>query len=183
MNRHHQRLQNENGSALVIVVLILAVVTVIGVLATRTATIELQVASHDKLHKMTWYATEAVCDGLMPELIEQNIENRDFGAEATPFNFGNSADLFIHKTDFWENMVGVGTDVEMEELSESNVTACTYCTVGPLPGSGDNMNEGYAGRGKTSAKGGTQRVYTISGLGRGPANSQARVVTGWRHVI
>jgi hypothetical protein len=176
-------LKSNKGSSLIVVILVLLVVTVIGILATRTATIELQVASHDKLHKTTWYATEAVCDGLMPELIERNIEDRGFGDQTTPFNYGPTQNLWIHKTDFWVNDVPVGVDVEMGGLSQTDVNVCLFCTVGPLPGSGDNMIEGYSGRGKTSAKGGSQRIYTISGLGRGPANSESRVLTGWRHVF
>lgn len=185
MNRPIQtlKLQNERGSALVIVVLILAVVAVLGILSTRTATIELQVASHDKLHKMNWYATESVCDGLMPELIEKNIEDRHFGNQTPPFNYGPTTDLFVHKTSFWENTQPNGVDIEMNALSESDVSVCTYCTIGLLPGSGTNMNEGYAGLGEGAGRGGAQRIYTISGLGRGPAKSEARVVTGWRHVI
>lgn len=176
-------MQNNDGSALVIVVLALLVVTVLGILSTRTATIDLQVASHDKLHKATWYATEAVVDGLMPELIERNIEERGFEDQTTPFIYGNTQNLWLHKTDFWLNDAPNGTDVEMNNLSQADVEACTFCTVGPLPGGANLMIEGYSSPGKSAAKGGTQRIYTISGVGRGPAKSEARVVIGWRHVF
>jgi hypothetical protein len=182
MNRP-MHLHNENGSALIVVILVLLVVTVIGILSTRTATIELQVASHDKLHKMTWYATEDVCDGLAPELIEQNIESRGFGSQAPPFNYGPTTDLWIHNSEFYLNEVCAGGDVQMDSLSETRVVAAIFGDTTLSPGNAIQLPEGYHGRGKGLAGGGAQIVYTISGLGNGPAKSQARVVTGWRHLI
>jgi Tfp pilus assembly protein PilX len=73
-------LRNDKGSALIITVLILVAATVIGLLASRTANIEQRIASYDKFHKMTWYATDSVVLGLMPELIEQNIAKRFHGS-------------------------------------------------------------------------------------------------------
>ncbi len=185
MNRH-MNLHNENGSALVIVVLILAVVTVLGVLATRTATIELQVASHDKLHKMVWYATESACDGLAPEMLEKNIEERGFGSAATPFAYGpTSANLWILNSAFWQNdTCNVGGDIQMYSLNETDITTAVFGGNTEFNwGSAIQLPEGYHGRGKGLAGGGAQIRYTISALGQGPARSRARVATGWRHVI
>lgn len=181
--KYQANLKNEKGSALIVVILVLTVMTVIGVLATRTSTIELQVASHDKLHKMTRYATEAVCDGLAPELIEQNIERRGFGSQTPPFNHGPTTDLWVHNSEFYLNETCNGADVQMDNLSETTVQVAMFGDTTLSPGNALQLPEGYHGRGKGLAGGGAQIIYTISGLGNGPAKSQARVVTGWRHLI
>jgi hypothetical protein len=65
-------LNNEKGSPLVIVVLVLALLTVIGLSVLNTTSVETQIAGHHRRHKMTFYGadggTEIAC-----ELLEQNI--------------------------------------------------------------------------------------------------------------
>jgi hypothetical protein len=181
-------IRNERGSALIVTVLILLAVTVIGILSTRSATIELQIAGHDKVHKMTWFATDAVCDGLVPELIEQNIEQRGFGDQLPPFKYGNSNDLDIHTSEFYLNETcavpsETNRDIEMTGLAQTDVSVVVFGDTRFLPGNAIQLPEGYHGRGKGLAGGGAQIVYIIRGFGRGAANSQARVTTGWRHVM
>jgi hypothetical protein len=180
--------RNEQGSALIVTVLILMTVTVIGILASRTANIELQVASHDKVHKMTWFATDAVCDGLVPELIEQNIESRGFGSQTTPFKYGPSNDLDIFNSEFYLNEMcaipsETNRDIQMTGLSQTTVHVSVFGDTTFSPGNAIQLPEGYHGRGKGLAGGGAQIMFNIRGLGRGAANSEARVTTGWRHII
>ncbi len=52
-------LKNEEGSVIIIAIVILALLTIIGISATNTTTIELQISSNDKSHKITFYAAEA----------------------------------------------------------------------------------------------------------------------------
>ena len=181
-------LRNEDGSALIVTVLILMTMTVIGILATRTATIELQVAGHDKVHKMTWYATDAVCDGLVPELIEQNIEQRGFGKTDDVIQYGPSGSLDIYTSEFYTNQAccvptPTDRDIEMSGLNDTDVSVCVFGRTRFMPGNAIQLPEGYHGRGKGMAGGGAQIIYIIRGLGRGPADSEARVAMGWRHVI
>jgi hypothetical protein len=49
---------NEEGSVLVISVVILALLTVIGIAATSTTSIELQIASNDRIYKENFYQAE-----------------------------------------------------------------------------------------------------------------------------
>lgn len=181
-------LKNDKGSALIMTVLILVAVTVIGILSTRTASIELQVAAHDKFQKMTWYATDAVCDGLMPELIEQNIENRGFGGQVPPFNYGNSPNLNIYNSEFYTNETcaipsETNKDVQMSGLANTDVHVSVYGATELTAGNAIQLPEGYHGRGKGLAGGGAHILFVIRGLGRGAASTEARVSTGWLHVI
>lgn len=54
-----RHLSNEDGSAIVIAVLVLLLVTILGISATNTTTIELQIAGNDKIDKTAFYAAEA----------------------------------------------------------------------------------------------------------------------------
>jgi Tfp pilus assembly protein PilX len=173
---------------LIVVVLVLMVVTVAGLMATRSALIEQQIATNDKTFKMTWHATDAVVDGLMPELIEQNITNRGFGTQATPFNYGNTNNLDIYTSEFYLNETcaipsETNRDVEMSGLSQTTVSVVAYGVTELTPGNAIQLPEGYHGRGKGLAGGGAQIKFVMRGLGRGPANSRARVSSGWRHLI
>ena len=52
-------LKNEEGSVLLVGVMILLLLTIIGIAATNTTTIELQIAGNDRVHKTAFYAAEA----------------------------------------------------------------------------------------------------------------------------
>jgi hypothetical protein len=72
MKRLFSVLNNENGSPLVIVVLVLVLLTLIGLSVLNTTSVETQIAGHHRRHKVTFYGadggTEVAC-----ELLEQNI--------------------------------------------------------------------------------------------------------------
>jgi len=50
---------NDRGSALVLALLILVLLTLMGISATTTSTIEVQMAGNDKFHEMAFYAAES----------------------------------------------------------------------------------------------------------------------------
>ena len=52
-------LNNENGLVILIALLMLAIVTIIGIAATRTSETELRFAGKEKLRKLSFYAAEA----------------------------------------------------------------------------------------------------------------------------
>jgi Tfp pilus assembly protein PilX len=54
-----RKLKEENGSILVIGLLILGILTVIGISASRTAEIDIQIAGNERLHKTAFYAADA----------------------------------------------------------------------------------------------------------------------------
>jgi hypothetical protein len=181
-------LRNDRGSALIIVLLVLVAVTTIGLLAARTSLIEERIASYDKFHKVTWYATDAVVLGLMPELIEQNIANRGFGSYPPPIPYGNAGNLDVYTSDFYMNdqcavPSETNRDVEAKNLSGADVNVSVYGTTELSEGNAIQLPEGYHGRGHGLAGGGAAMIFVIRGLGRGSANTEARVAGGWVHVI
>ena len=70
-------IKNNQGSALVVALLMLVVLTLIGISATTTTTSELQISGNDKLYKTAFYAADTATE-MTGELLEQNIEDRDW---------------------------------------------------------------------------------------------------------
>ena len=52
-------LTNDRGSVLIIALLVLVLLTIIGISATTTTTTDIQIASNEKVHSMTFYAADA----------------------------------------------------------------------------------------------------------------------------
>jgi hypothetical protein len=67
---------NEEGSVLVISVVILALLTVIGIAATSTTSIELQIASNDRIYKDNFYHAEGAAM-MLARVLENMSETTD----------------------------------------------------------------------------------------------------------
>ena len=78
-------IDNQRGSALVVALLMLVVLTLIGISATTTTTFELQIATNDKLFKSAFYAADGATE-MCGEVIEQNIEDRNWANKITRGN-------------------------------------------------------------------------------------------------
>jgi hypothetical protein len=78
-------IDNQRGSALVVALLMLVVLTLIGISATTTTTFELQIATNDKLFKRAFYAADGATE-MCGEVIEQNIEERNWNNKITRGN-------------------------------------------------------------------------------------------------
>lgn len=70
-------IRNNKGSALVVALLMLVVLTLLGIAATSTSTVELQISGNDKMYKTSFYAADAATE-MTGELLEQNIETRNW---------------------------------------------------------------------------------------------------------
>jgi hypothetical protein len=188
--------QNEKGSALIIAILILMVVTVIGIIASRTASIELRIATHDKVHKMTWFATDATVDELVPELMEQAIEMRLTGEDALEEVMQVDTTLLAAPTKaFYMNEdpgdcldcvpSGDNYDIKLAAaaMGYSDVHVRVYGDTEFSPGNALQLPEGYHGRGKGLASGGAMIIYNIRGQGVAHTGTEARITNRWRHVI
>lgn len=52
-------LNNEKGSTLIVAIMFLMLLTILGVFATTTSTIELQISGNDKISRMVFYAADS----------------------------------------------------------------------------------------------------------------------------
>ena len=50
-------LNNENGAAIVVAILIMALLTILGVASTNTSTLEVKIATNSQNHQLDFYVT------------------------------------------------------------------------------------------------------------------------------
>ncbi|MCJ8499306.1 pilus assembly PilX family protein [Desulfatitalea alkaliphila] len=193
---HLNDLSDERGSALITSILILMVVTAIGIIATRTADMEIQIAAFDKFHKSTWFATESVVEAMVPGMAEQAIDMRlQEGDDVETVFRVLSPHITLNPDFFWNEATGIcaedtptaaNADIALTNrtMGSADIFVRTY---GPgadfMHGAGVALPEGYHGFGKSLARGGAHITYTNRGLGEGAGNSVARISTQWRYVI
>lgn len=82
-------LNNEKGSALIIAVVFLMLLTVIGIFATTTSTLEIQIAGNDKISKMVFYAADS---GIHYVAVNPDLYGTNNIDENAPVSFPDSGD-------------------------------------------------------------------------------------------
>jgi len=79
-------LNNEKGSVLIIAVMFLMLLTVLGIFATTTSTIEVQISGNDKINKMVFYAADSGTHYVAVNPALYNTDNLDKD-DPFPFSF------------------------------------------------------------------------------------------------
>ena len=178
-------INDQSGAVLVVVMLVLLAVTVLGIMAIRTGTTELDVATNDKFHKVAFFAADGSND-MVTELIGQNIEERGFTTSiygktnvVSPNFFSNTED----PTPINNRPTDANFDIEVPRIANSRVYLKVYGNTRLSTGSALQIAAGYDGMGKGLAGGGAQIVYEIRSLAEGPAQSIARIWLRWLQLI
>jgi hypothetical protein len=96
------RLRNEEGSIMVIVLLIMAVLTILGISAIDTSNVEIQIASNERLYKDNFYKAEAAAIAAA-----QTLENM------TPGQLGDISD------ETWINLPSVNITPDNLQLASA----------------------------------------------------------------
>ena len=190
--------KNSRGSALVVALLMLVVLTLIGISASTTTTFELQIAGNDKLFKKAFYSADGATE-MGGELIEQNIEDRDwdFGDDGVnPPSVGNPlsrGNLSIESENPYMNrepMDGLPSDSNRDAVyprgaansdPHTNIKAVGNTTLST--GSAIQLIAGYEGKGKGAAGGGAWITYDVRAQRRDLRNTEVMIRLGWRHVL
>jgi len=170
---------NEKGSTLLISVLILLLLTVIGIAATNTSTIEILISGNDKVHKMAFHQADGGTEvGI--ELVEQNIyvagfDNNQVGdVNATNLNLYMNSDPGTPPFATYDaHYGGNGTHTNLKVGGNPELSA----------GSAIQMAAGYEGIGKGAAGSGGFIVYDIWSQHIGVANSEAMILLQCMHVM
>jgi len=181
---------NEKGSALIISILILLLLTIIGIAATNTSTIEILISGNDKVHKMAFHQAEGGTE-VGRELLEQNIACPT-GFKNEPIDIGNTR---IEKKDFWQNESNATTcsypsdsnrDIHMPAnatSTDAHTNIKLYGVTELSTGTAIQMAAGYEGKGKGAATGGGHIVYDLCSQRRGQASCESCIAIQYRHVI
>ena len=182
---------NEKGSALIISVLILLLLTVIGIAATNTSTIEILISGNDKAHKMAFHQADGGIEvGI--ELLEQNIKLAGFDSTDLA-NLGNGDVINVISPNLYLNGIpDMPSDSNRDAHLPGNYAGNdphTNLTIGintkgyPLSGGAIQMAAGYEGKGKSSAGGGGYVVYDIWSQRIEMGNSEDTILLKWMHLI
>ncbi len=173
--------RNENGFVLITALIMLVVLMVIGMAATNTSTVELQISGNNKASTQTFYQADGGARvGIA--LVEENIEEVGFASSDQGVVHVNELDLFLNENsaldwsspDAYLPKGASGSDPRTDISIRSQLVI--------QAGSGLQMVAGYEGGGKGAASGSVRR-YDIGARHYGPANSESTVVVEWNHVM
>jgi hypothetical protein len=183
---------HQDGLVTVAALFFLIVLTIMGTSAISTSNMEVQIATNDEIHKMTFYAADSGAD-LGTELVELNI--------ACPNGFASDdlaiGDITVIDRDFWMQedepvdganvVVPYPSDTERDILiddaagNHTNLTIFGQTAYGI--GGAIEMAAAYEGKGKAAASGGVTLDYEIYSQHRGYANSESVVMLHWQHMV
>jgi hypothetical protein len=172
-------IRSEEGSILVIGLLMLAFLTILGIAAARTSQIEIQVAGNDEFHKIAFYSADS---GVYttPKLISAAVDNGAVQPVASGSYTPNDGSFYreVMGFDAWD----AATDVqfimgEFDAHVDVNRTGQKS-----LPGGGTEFASGAEGIGVGSA-GGVAIFYDVDSFGSGPNSSSSRITAVYRKVV
>jgi hypothetical protein len=197
---HMNITDNQNGFALVVAMLCMAILTFIGMYALNTTNLELQIAGNDKVARQSFYKAEGgIQTGI--ELTEQNL------GCPTGFSMDRIGVIRLQGRKFayhekMSDIPGAPDDVDLTKIPSetvrsvwipdnpsSNVNTAPHTNLAVWGetrhnvGSGAQMLSGYEGKGKGVAGGGAVIDYEIHSQHLGQSNSQVTVAIKWRHMV
>lgn len=86
---------NEGGSVMFLVVILLAVVTILGIFSINTSTTELGIARNEKLFNIAFYAAEAARGYVPPHTELYSGDNVTIGATPLSFSSGGTGNFSL----------------------------------------------------------------------------------------
>jgi Tfp pilus assembly protein PilX len=172
-------IRSEDGSILVIGLIMLAFLTILGIAATRTTEIEIQVAGNDEYHKIAFYSADS---GVYttPKLISAAIDNAAVQSVSSGSYTPDDGTFYreVLGFDAWDS----ATDVQFIVGDyQANVDVNRTGTKS-LPGGGTEFGSGAEGIGVGSA-GGVAIFYDVDSFGTGPSSAQSRITAVYRKVV
>ncbi|MFU8773249.1 MAG: PilX N-terminal domain-containing pilus assembly protein [Anaerolineales bacterium] len=204
MNTPVNAINNEKGFVLITSLLILVVVMIIGIAATNTSLLEIQISGNDRVTKEAFYASEGgveigaklveVSNPEYPEFFE-DVEVVD-GVDGAPdkVTYGSLTILHNDYTQLFlnprvsppENIDRSNPDARfsfvVSDPTETSIPRTELWVGGEsvmLPGGALQQLAGYQGRGKSSGGGGMARRYDIHSITHGRNNSESWLLINW----
>jgi len=183
---------HQDGLVTVAALFFLIILTIMGTSAISTSNMEVQIATNDEIHKITFYAADGGAE-LGTELAELNV--------ACPAGFASDnlviGDITIIDRDFWmqngkpvdgaNNVVPYPSDTErdirIDDDAGNHTNLSIYGQTAFGVGGAIEMAAAYEGKGKAAASGGVTLDYQIYSQHLGYANSESIVALHWQHVV
>ena len=167
MKRNH----DERGSTLITTLVLLMVVTLVGIIAVNTATVDIQIAGNAKRATGALEGAEAGTNLSVP-IIESTIVSGGILTPSAPtgvitgLDTGNLANEIMANDVNDPDTPSGAPDVSITNLSRVNVNVdIDYLFTSAVTGGNQNMGMGYEGIGAGSAGGGAASIYRLQGEG------------------
>jgi len=185
MNSFFRHIHNEDGFVLIVALFVLILLTIIGISATSTTTIDLQISQNDKAYKIAFYNADG---GVYPtvKLISQSI---NAGAAISGTDLGTINYLARPSGDtttFFNQVMGfdaydAGTlDIQFA-LGNNNVNVDVNRTgQKTLVGGGAEFASGAEGIGGGAS---VAAYFAVDSFGAGPYNASSNVGANYRKVV
>jgi len=180
---------NQRGSAMVVVLLLLVLLTLLGVTSLSTSNMEIQIADNQRLYKKALFEADGGIEAGF-ELLEQNLAcPTGFSSDNLVIGAGN---VEVIDRDFWlqvdppPNAFPSDSDRDVRIPNSDSGPHTNLLVFGNTEfssGGALQMAAGYEGVGKGAAASGAYILYDIYSQHRGTANSEVIVTARWRHVI
>ncbi len=202
-------MDNEDGFILVITMLILIVLTLIGLSATRTTNVELQIAGNEKWTQESFYKADGGTEiGFL--LIEENVScptgfsttgfddtdpatftnlralqfaDSRFAYDELPINIAGGPTTVNDLPSDTARSIRIPLDISnpSDNLSHTNLAIMGQTEL--VGGSAIQMAAGYEGKGKGAAASGAVIAYDIYAQHFGVSNSETILRLEWKHLI
>ena len=155
MRRFFKLVENQDGIAIITVLLVLSILTIISLMASRTTTTELQISTSDQLYKISFYAAEAAQAYVVYNTDLYGSENIDTD---DPVNFPD------------DDIPATKQNLDADSLESFNGEVKYLSAMVPPRGSGFSV-------GKFKS-----HVYQMTCDGFGPRNSNTRIEAGFYRI-
>jgi hypothetical protein len=203
--------REEDGGVLVVALIMLVLMGMLGIAASSTSSIEMRIATNERLHRVAFYAADGSTEAATV-LLERDIAGRGPGVRLVSGQAGGVCNIEKCASDFWTNLVAPdvedaricmrdpGSGLEVCDValyfSREEVTKAledlqkgeelTTSGVALSPGGAISLTAGYEGRGKAV---GAFIDYNIDSqsttkfLAGGSSGARARIRVKYRHVL
>ena len=197
MKHHFAKIKEENGSVMVIALLMLAFLTLIGMSAATNSSNEIMMAGNDKFHKIAFYNADSGIY-VAPKMISLCVDNGEPDENPTNIAYLDSngdpdaSDTTLDDIFFYEIM---GYDELLGRDSHDSASDMRFVVGGhnvavdiersgqqSMAGGGVEFASGAEGVGSGSS-GGVALLYTMDSLGNGPSSSLSNIGAVYRKVV
>ena len=172
----------EEGSVLIIALLIMVLLTVVGLSVTRTTDTDIQIAKNDQFHKTAFLNADS---GVYtaPKFISTSIDDGACPPEANPpFRYLVSSNAFYRQLMGYDAYDGGTRDLELNFTNLPISVDVNRTGQQTIAGGGVEFASGAEGIGVGSA-GGVAIFFDMDSLGQGPNASVSNVGAVYRKVV
>jgi len=174
-----QTLRNENGSALIVTLLVLVILTLVGIGANNTTSTDIQIAANQKFHKMAFYHADAGVYAT-PKLISSAIADSS-NPSGTGFSYLDAGTDVFYRELMGYDAYDSDPDVSFSLGGEDVRVDVQRSKTETLAGGGAEFASGAEGVG-TGSVGSIAIFFDMDSFGDGPNSSDSNVGAIYRKV-